>query len=265
MDTPWFDLAGKVALVTGAGQGLGESIARALSRHGAAVALLDLNADSAAAVAESMVAEGRAARAYLCDVRDDAAVVGRVAQVLADFGRLDVLVNSAGIHRRHTPWDFPRADIDDVLGVNLIGTFQMCRAAARPMIERRCGSIINLAALGGGVVGLGRGGSIYGASKGAIVALTRDLAAEWARHNVRVNAIAPGWMRTPMSETLARDERQSRKVLERVPLGRWGTADEIAGPAVFLASDAAAYVTGQTLVVDGGASSAIQLAEAADQ
>jgi NAD(P)-dependent dehydrogenase (short-subunit alcohol dehydrogenase family) len=180
------------------------------------------------------------------------------------FGRLDVLVNSAGIHRRHTPFDFPREDIDAVLKVNLIGSFYFARAAATPMIAQRRGCIINVTALGGGVVGLGRGGSIYGASKGGIVALTRDLAAEWGRYNVRVNAIAPGWMRTPMSLALQQNEVQSRKVLERVPLGRWGTPEEIAGPAVFLASDAAAYITGITLVVDGGAANVLQLAEAVD-
>ena len=259
--TGFFDLSGKVAIVTGAGQGLGAAIARALARHGAAVALFDIDPRKAAATAESIAAEGHAARIYPCDVQHDGQVQAGVSRVLEDFGRLDVLVNNAGIHRRHTPWDFPRSDIDAVIAVNLIGTFQMARAAARPMIARRAGSIINLSALGGGVVGLGRGGSIYGATKGAVVALTRDLAAEWANYNVRVNSIAPGWMRTPMSEALQRDEVQSRKVLERVPMRRWGTADEIAGPAVFLASDASSFITGQTIAVDGGASSVIQLAE----
>lgn len=258
----YFDLSEKVAIVTGAAQGLGEAIARALADHGARIALFDINAATLATAAAGIAEASNDVETYLCDVQDDAAVKQSVAAVLTRFGRLDVLVNSAGIHRRHTPFDFPRADIDAVLNVNLIGTFQMARAAAVPMIAQRSGSIINLSALGGGVVGLGRGGSIYGASKGAIVALTRDLAAEWAKYAVRVNAIAPGWMRTPMSEALQRNEVQSRKVMERVPMGRWGTAEEIAGPAVFLASDAARFITGVTIPVDGGAANVIQLAEA---
>lgn len=258
----FFDLSGKVAIVTGAAQGLGEAIARALADHGARLALFDINAATLAATAASIAVGGRDVYTRLCDVQDDSQVKQSVAQVLEHFGRLDILVNSAGIHRRHTPFDFPRADINAVLGVNLIGTFQMARAAAQPMIAQRSGSIINLSALGGGLVGLGRGGSIYGASKGAIVALTRDLAAEWAKYAVRVNAIAPGWMRTPMSAALQRNEVQSRKVMERVPMGRWGTPDEIAGPAVFLASDAARFITAVTIPVDGGAANVIQLAEA---
>lgn len=263
MARSFFDLSGKVAIVTGAGQGLGEAIARALADHGARVALFDMNRTTMSAVAEDIAGAGHEVECYLCDVQDDAAVKKSVSLVLERFGRLDVLVNSAGIHRRHTPFDFPRADIDALLNVNLIGTFQMARAAAVPMIAQRSGSIINLSALGGGVVGLGRGGSIYGASKGAIVALTRDLAAEWGKHNVRVNSIAPGWMRTPMSLALQQNEVQARKVMERVPLGRWGTAEEIAGPAVFLASDAARFITGVTIPVDGGAANVIQLPEAA--
>lgn len=255
----WFDLSGKVAIVTGGAQGLGEACARALARHGASVAICDLNLSLAGELAKTIDPQGRQARAYACDVQHDDQAQAVVSQVLADFGRLDVLVNSAGIHRRHTPFDFPREDMDLLISINVYGTFQMARGAARPMIEQRSGSIINISALGGGVVGLGRGGSIYGATKGAIVALTRDLAAEWAQYNVRVNSIAPGWMRTPMSMPLQQNPTQSAKVMERVPMGRWGTADEIAGPAVFLASDASSFVTGLTIPVDGGASQVIQI------
>src|SRR5262249_25376854 len=225
--------------------------------------IFDINATTAAATAKSITVDGRDARVYECDVQDDTQVNQCVAQVLEQYGRLDILVNSAGIHRRHTPFDFPREDIDLLLRINLLGSFFRARAAAKPMIVQRSGSIINLSALGGGVVGLGRGGSIYGATKGAINALTRDLAAEWGKYGVRVNGIAPGWMRTPMSEALQRNEVQSPKVMERVPMGRWGEPEEIAGPAVFLASDAARFITGVIFPVDGGAANVIQLAEAA--
>jgi NAD(P)-dependent dehydrogenase (short-subunit alcohol dehydrogenase family) len=260
---PFFDLTDRVAIVTGGAQGLGEAIARALADHGARVAIFDINPATAAATAKGIVAAGRDARVFECDVQDDGQVNRCVAQVLDQYGRLDILVNSAGIHRRHTPFDFPREDIDLLLRVNLMGSFFMARAAAKPMIARRSGSVINLSALGGGVVGLGRGGSIYGATKGGINALTRDLAAEWGKYGVRVNAIAPGWIRTPMSEALQRNEVQTRKVMERVPMGRWGEPEEIAGPAVFLASDAARFITGVVFPVDGGAANVIQLAEAA--
>jgi gluconate 5-dehydrogenase len=253
----WFDLSGKVAIVTGGAQGLGEAIAAGLAGHGARVAIFDSNLQGLAATAQKLAVEG-----FECDVADEVQVKRSVQQVLERHGRIDVLVNNAGIHRRHTPFDFPVSDIELLLRINLIGTFFMARAVAGTMIAQRSGSIVNLSALGGGVVGLGRGGSIYGATKGAIVALTRDLAAEWAKHNVRVNAVAPGWTRTPMSEVLQRNEAQSRKVMERVPMGRWGEPDEIAGPVVFLASDAARFITGLTIPIDGGASSVIALTEA---
>lgn len=256
-----FDLSGKVAIVTGGAQGLGEAIARALACHGARTVLVDINRNAAVVAAERMAADGLDVRAFACDVQDDDQVRGSIVKVLEQCGRIDVLVNNAGIHRRHSPFDFPRADIELLLGINLLGGFFMARAAARSMIAQGSGSIINVSALGGGVVGLGRGGSIYGATKGAIVALTRDLAAEWAKHAVRVNAVAPGWMRTPMSETLQHNAVQSRQVIERVPLGRWGDAEEVAGPVVFLASDASRFITGHVIPVDGGASSIIQLAQ----
>ena len=129
------------------------------------------------------------------------------------------------------------------------------------MIQQRNGSIVNMSALGGGVVGLGLVGSIYGMTKGGIVALTRDLAAEWGKYGVRVNALAPGWIRTPMTSALQQNEERCAKVFERVPLQRWGEPEEVAGVAVFLASDASRYVTGHTIPVDGGAANVIALAE----
>ena len=258
-----FDLSSKIAIVTGGAQGLGEAIARALTNHGARTTICDINIDGAKAAAERIASErdGHEIQALQCDVQDDDQVRDCVSRVLQQHGRIDVLVNNAGIHRRHTPFDFPREDIDAVFGVNLLGSFHMARAVGQTMVEQQSGSVINLSALGGGLIGLGRGGSVYGITKGGIVALTRDLAAEWGKYSVRVNAIAPGWIRTPMTEALQRDERRGAKVMERVPLRRWGEASDVAGTAVFLASDASAYITGHTIPVDGGAVNVIAIPE----
>jgi 2-deoxy-D-gluconate 3-dehydrogenase len=239
-----FDLSGKVAVVTGAGRGIGAAVAAALSSHGAEVVGMDVEP---------------AADIIHCDVSDESQVAESFREVLRRHRRIDVLVNNAGIHRGHPPFDFPEADIELLLRINLMGCFYTCRAAARAMVAQRSGSIINVSALGGGIVGLGRGGSIYGATKGAIVSLTRDLAVEWAPFGVRVNAIAPGWIRTPMTRVLQGNETMSKRMLERVPMGRWGTTEDVAGPSVFLASDASGYITGHILPVDGGAGSTIRI------
>ena len=255
-----FDLTGRVAVVTGGAQGLGAAIARALARHGASIALLDVQAEAVADAALELSRDtGRDAEGLACDTRDREQVEACVGCVAGRFGRIDILVNNAGIHRRGTPVDYKAQDLADVFAVNLIGCYHVAGAVGKLMLVQHRGSIVNVSALGGGLVGLGRGGSIYAMTKGGIVALTRDLAAEWGRYGIRVNAVAPGWIRSPMTRALQDDPQRSAKVLERVPLRRWGEPDDVAGVVVFLASDAAAYVTGCTIPIDGGAANVIAL------
>ena len=255
-----FDLRGRVALVTGGAQGLGASIARALAAHGATIALLDIQAESVAAAATQLTHDtGQNAVGLACDTREKDQVEACVKTISERFGRIDILVNNAGIHRRGTPTDYNPQDLADVFAVNLVGCYQVAGAVGNVMLAQQRGSIINVSALGGGLTGLGRGGSIYAMTKGGIVALTRDLAAEWGAFGIRVNAVAPGWIRTPMTQALQNDLKRSVKVLERVPLRRWGEPDDVAGVVVFLASDAAAYVTGCTIPIDGGASNVIAI------
>jgi NAD(P)-dependent dehydrogenase (short-subunit alcohol dehydrogenase family) len=254
-----FDLNDKVALVTGAGRGIGAAIAFALAARGACIILADLTVsatnDTRTAIAES----GGRAFSVACDMRNEPEVASAVSDALSLADHIDILVNNAGIHRGHPPLEFPQSDIDLLIQTNLLGCFYACRAVGRHMIEQRSGSIINISALGGGIAGLGRGGSIYGATKGALVSLTRDLAAEWAKYGIRVNAVAPGWIRSVMTEKLQNNTSMADRMLARVPMARWGTAEDIAGPVAFLASDASSYITGQVIAVDGGASTTIPI------
>ena len=257
-----FDLTGRVAVVTGSAQGLGAAISQALASRGATIAMLDVQAEAVATAAEHLARDtGRDVVGLACDTREKEQVEACVTQIVERFGRIDILVNNAGIHRRGTPTNYNPQDLADVIAVNLVGCYHVAGAVGKVMLAQQRGSIINVSALGGGLVGLGRGGSIYAMTKGGIVSLTRDLAAEWGPRGIRVNAVAPGWIRTPMTRALQNDPQRSAKVLERVPLRRWGDADEVAGVVVFLASDAAAYVTGCTIPIDGGAANVIALSQ----
>ncbi|HIF33870.1 MAG TPA: glucose 1-dehydrogenase [Planctomycetes bacterium] len=257
-----FDLTGKVALVTGGAQGLGAAIAASFAVHGATTVVCDIDMEAAVTTARQIINAPQTtghAEAMTCDVRNDDQVRACVAQTVQQFGRIDVLVNNAGVHRPVDPLDWSQADVEAILAVNLLGSFYMASAVGRVMVKQRSGSIVNMSALGGGIVGLGRAGSIYGITKGGIVSLTRDLAAEWGVHSIRVNALAPGWIRTPMTRALQENAARSTRVLERVPLGRWGEPEDVAGVALFLASDASKYVTGHTIPVDGGAANVLAL------
>ncbi len=243
-----FSLDGRVALITGAASGLGRAIAVGFAEAGARVRCVDRDAEGNDEVVRSI---GEAADAFTADVTDPEALAAAVDGLVAEAGRIDVLVNSAGIGGRSPAVDYPEDLWDSVMEINLRGTYLACRAAGRHMVAAGSGSIINIASVGGLA---GFPGSLgYQASKGGVVALTRTLAIEWAPQGVRVNAIAPSQFESAI--VLAQWEREPAMQADwesRTPLGRIGQPDEIVGPAVFLASDAAAMVTGHILAVDGG-------------
>ena len=248
------DFHGQVAVVTGAARGLGAECARAFAQCGAAVVLLDVDET---AVAQMATRIGPQAVAMPCDVQDRMQVEQSVTAIHETHKRIDILVNSAGIHRRVDPLDWDDDDVEAIFAVNLKGCLNMCGAVGQVMVGQRSGRIVNVSALGGGLRGLGRGGVAYGMSKGGVVSLTRDLAAEWTRHGVRVNAVAPGWIRTPMTEALQHDAERSATMLQRVPAGRWGEPEDVANAVLFLAGDGSAYISGHTIPIDGGAANVI--------
>jgi NAD(P)-dependent dehydrogenase (short-subunit alcohol dehydrogenase family) len=254
-----FDLTGRVALVTGAARGLGRAIALGLAGQGADVAVLDASGEGAERTAVEVRSAGRRAMALACDVAKQLEVCKAVDDALGELGRIDVLVNNAGITKRIALFDWKEADWDEVIRVNQVGTFLVAREVGRHMISRRRGSVVNMSALGGGVLGLGRGNAVYCATKGAVAAITRDLAAEWAQHGVRVNCVAPGWFKTEMNAPLLNHPDLVRRIIDRVPLGRLGDPEDVVGPVLFLASDASAMITGHLLPIDGGVSAIVSL------
>ena len=249
-----FRLDGKTAIVSGGGRGLGRYMAEALSDAGASVVLCSRKIEPLEEVRQEIEAGGGRAIAVACDVTDPDEVEGVVAAAGDAFGSVDVVVNNSGATWGAPPEEMPLDRFDQVIRVNVRGTFLMSQAAGRRMIERGSGgSIINISSVAGLVGGnpdymqtVG-----YNSSKGAIISMTRDLATSWAPHNITVNAIAPGWFPTRMSGGLI--EKFEGQMLGGIPLGRFGNPEDLKGVAIFLASPAAAYITGQTVVVDGGA------------
>jgi 2-deoxy-D-gluconate 3-dehydrogenase len=242
------DLSGRVAVVTGANTGIGQAIAIALAQAGADVALVGRTPaeDTAAAIRDL----GRRALIVSADLSSIEPVQRIVDETVAGLGGLDILVNNAGIIRRADAVDFTEEDWDAVVDTNLKSVFFLCQAAGRHMIAEGKGRIINIASM------LTFQGGIrvpsYTASKSGIGGLTKLLANEWAKHGVTVNAIAPGYIATNNTAALQADEARNAAILDRIPAGRWGDAADLGGAAVFLASDAAAYVQGHILAVDGG-------------
>ena len=245
-----FRLDGKVALVTGSSRGLGQGAAIALAEAGADVALLDRG--DAADTAEHIRALGRRAHLMRCDFVTATAedLRAAVAEAIDELGGLDILVNNAGTIRRAPAAEYPAQDWDDVLSVNLDAVFHLSQAAGRHMLAQGSGRIINVASMlsfqGGILV------PAYTASKHAVAGLTKALANEWASSGVTVNAIAPGYMATDNTAALRADVERERSIMARIPAGRWGESADLQGTFVFLASDAAAYITGAVIPVDGG-------------
>jgi len=241
-------LEGKVALVTGSGRGIGRSIALCLARHGADVAISDVDGVSAEAVAAEVQELGRRSLAIVCNVTQSDSCKEMVDKVVAGLGRLDILVNNAGIRRDKLIVGMKDQDWDMVLDVNLKGAFLCTREALRPMSKQRFGRIINIASIVG-LVG-NKGQANYAASKAGLIALTKTTAKEMAQRGITANALAPGFIQTEMTETLPAEYKDA--LLKQIPLGRMGTADEVATCVLFLASELSAYVTGHVLQVDGG-------------
>jgi NAD(P)-dependent dehydrogenase (short-subunit alcohol dehydrogenase family) len=248
-----FRLDGRTAIVTGAGRGLGRSMALALAGAGARVALFDVNREDLDSAAAEVRGLGATAEARAVDVADEAQVAQAVEAVAREMGGLHVLVNNAGVTTRSPLEDLPEEDWQRVIDINLGGLFRCCKHAARQFAAQGGGAIINIASISGLVGNRGGLNSHYCASKGGVIALTRSLAVEWAPKSIRVNAIAPGYFVTPMTDRLKqRDPAFYQELVERIPLGRFGRAPDLAGVVVFLASEASAYLTGAVLVVDGG-------------
>ena len=245
-----FDLAGRQALVTGSGQGIGFAIAEGLAAHGARVLLNGRSAGKLAGAVEVLRGKGYLAQAAPFDVTDGAAAAQMVDRVEAESGPIDILVNNAGMQFRAPLEDFPAEKWDELLRTNVSSVFHVSRAVARHMIGRGRGKIINIASVQSELARPGI--APYTATKGAVRNLTRGMCADWARYGLQVNAIAPGYFKTPLNAALAADPEFNAWLEKRTPAGRWGETGELVGAAVFLASDASSFVNGQTLYVDGG-------------
>jgi NAD(P)-dependent dehydrogenase (short-subunit alcohol dehydrogenase family) len=246
-----FDLSGKKAFVTGASRGIGQAIAVALAEAGADLALVARSEDGLVATAKQITGHGRDAFVITADVTDQDAVTRAVEAAIERLGWLDIVVNNAGGSNFVVPFlDMRLSGWDKLMRLNLTSAMYVCHAAGSHLVGRGQGSVINVAS----VAGLAASPflSPYGAAKAGLVSLTKSLAVEWAPLGIRVNALCPGWTATELNRNLWEDETASKATIATVPMQRWGRADEMTGAAIFLASDASSFMTGQALVIDGG-------------
>jgi NAD(P)-dependent dehydrogenase (short-subunit alcohol dehydrogenase family) len=246
-----FRLEDRVAIVTGGSKGLGEAMARALAEAGSHVVIVSRNLQESQKVANGIAAEtGRQTLALRVDVTLRVEVEKMVEETVSKFGKIDILVNNAGINIRKPLRELADEEWQTVLGINLTGPMLCSRTVSKFMIDRRSGSIINISSTLGHIGFPAR--AAYSSSKAGLIGLTRTLALEWAPYNVRVNALCPGPFQTPMNQVLMQNQEAFQQFLSRIPMGRFADPKELAGPVVFLASDASSFMTGTTLLIDGG-------------
>lgn len=250
MFLPSFDLKGKTAVVTGAGRGIGRAIAIGFAEAGADVALMARTKDDLEEVAAHIRQIGQQVYIFETDIKEESQVKDAIATLEMEVGKIDILVNNAGMNIRTPAIDVTSEEWDHIVQTNLKGAFTMSQAVGRHMKKHQDGRIINITSVAGHVAL--RTGVVYGATKAALIQMTKTLALEWGNDGIRVNAIGPWYFRTPLTESLLQDESYVSEIKARTPLSRVGELEELVGPAVFLASDASNYMTGQTLFVDGG-------------
>lgn len=243
-----FDLTGKTAVVTGGNRGIGKSIANGLARQGANIAIVDLKVDEA--TLEEIKSNGVSAMGFCYNLCNFGEYEKLLEDIVESLGEVDILVNNAGLTKRHKCVDFPIDDWDMVMDINLKALFFLSQAVGRRMVAKGYGKIINVASLLSYQGGLNV--PAYAASKGAVAQVTKSMSNEWAQSGVNVNGVAPGYLNTELNTALISDPVRSRQILERIPAGRWGLPEDIAGAVAFLASSAADYVSGIILPVDGG-------------
>lgn len=254
MTNQLFNLTGKTALITGSSMGIGLALARGLAEFGASVVLNARNADRLSEAAQTLRDQGHNVRMQAFDVTDSGAVTAAVAAIEAE-APIDILINNAGMQFRTPLEDFPDEKWDELLRTNITSAFLVGKAVARGMIARKAGRIVNIASVQSELARPGI--APYTATKGAIRNLTRGMATDWAQHGLNCNAIAPGYFKTPLNQALVDDPDFTAWLEKRTPAGRWGNVDELVGAAVFLCSDAASFVNGHTLYVDGGITASI--------
>jgi NAD(P)-dependent dehydrogenase (short-subunit alcohol dehydrogenase family) len=247
-----FSLTGHVGIVTGGGQGLGWAFCQAFAEAGADVVVAELNPKTGQAAAEKIRAMGRQAEFIQTDVRNKEDVEAMAARTLEKFGKIDFLMNNAGVASWRAAEEMSPAEWQNLMDVNLNGVFYCCQAVGRHMISRKSGRIINIASMSGVIVNTPQPQAAYNTSKAAVIHLTKSLASEWARHGIRVNAICPGYMATPMAQPFFDDPEIGGVWMGMTPMNRPGRPEELGPLAVFLASEASSFVTGAAILIDGG-------------